>query len=291
MKNFWQFAYERQAIWHRRFIERRQKPYTDDPVLQRYHFTNVHRELDAGTQVVHQLVVNQEHMNMSPVSLIFNAMLYRIFNRADMWQTCDPYVCHYDELDQSFKKIREYRDAGYRIAPAAWTVPPLVHINGNTWLDRVETAVKSWDIITIAKNVQRATTLVEANDALIGAAGIGPFIRLQVILDLTAVFNFTDDETLPSLYSSKGKHRNNKDYLKPQGSAEGERLVGCTIKELRDHQDLMLTDEGLTWSEIAWQRKPRLTMADLEHTLCEWTKYITVHDASNKKWMRRYDGS
>jgi hypothetical protein len=289
MMTFWQFAHERQSIWHRRFVQQLPKPWTSDPMLKRYHFTNVHRELDIGTQVMQTYVIDQ-HQDELLITLIFNVMLYRIFNRADMWQACDPFVYHYDELDLTFKKIRDYRDIGNKIATKAWTVPPLVHIDGVTWLDRVETAVRSWDITRISSGIERSRTLIDADIALTGTAAIGSFIRLQVLLDLTSMLKFNDDEPLPHLYSSKGKHRNGKSYLKPQGSAEGELLIGYSVQELRDRQTEMLTRENLDWSQIAWDRKPRLTMADIEHTLCEYVKYVTVHDDSNRKWMRRYDG-
>lgn len=47
--DFFKFMRERHKIWINRFIYKKPKPWTDDPILREYKFTNVFRQLDKGT--------------------------------------------------------------------------------------------------------------------------------------------------------------------------------------------------------------------------------------------------
>ncbi len=46
---YWRFATERQAVFFRR-LERQPPPWTNDPVLRRFKFTNAYRILDRVSQ-------------------------------------------------------------------------------------------------------------------------------------------------------------------------------------------------------------------------------------------------
>ena len=50
LKSFYQFVYDRQKVWHNRFVLKRpQGEWTDNEILRRSKYTNVFRELDRGT--------------------------------------------------------------------------------------------------------------------------------------------------------------------------------------------------------------------------------------------------
>ena len=46
---FW-LMHERMAIWKRRFIDKKDRPWTENEILRDYKFTNVYRELDRNSQ-------------------------------------------------------------------------------------------------------------------------------------------------------------------------------------------------------------------------------------------------
>lgn len=46
---FMDFITERQTIWYKRFVLKKPKPWTDNPILLKYRFCNVYRELDTVT--------------------------------------------------------------------------------------------------------------------------------------------------------------------------------------------------------------------------------------------------
>jgi len=77
---FWWFVGERQAIWRKRFLERQSPPWTLDPILRTYRFTNVYRELDPGTKFAIENILERP---FPAKDRIFNVMLYRLIGRSD----------------------------------------------------------------------------------------------------------------------------------------------------------------------------------------------------------------
>lgn len=76
--DFFEFIYDRQVIWHKRFVLKEPPPWTDDRILSRYIFTNVFRELDKGTQHLISEVLKRDDLSVE--AKLYNALLYRRFN-------------------------------------------------------------------------------------------------------------------------------------------------------------------------------------------------------------------
>lgn len=75
---FW-WINERHRIWCKR-NDGMDPPWTTDPTMQTYKFTNVFRELDRGTLVLRHLL-KDEH---DPKVVIFTCFWYRLFGREDL---------------------------------------------------------------------------------------------------------------------------------------------------------------------------------------------------------------
>ena len=78
IEKFVAFIAEREAIRIRRFVMRKEWPWTDDPILQQYRFTNVHREDDAVSKH-YQKTVRDRYGDSSVV--LPATIIYRWFNR------------------------------------------------------------------------------------------------------------------------------------------------------------------------------------------------------------------
>lgn len=278
--DFWQFAHERQSIWHRRFREGRIQPWTDDPVLAAYRFTNVHRELDAGTIVLLERVQSR---NASLEALVFNTMLYRVFNNYAAWVECDPF-CHITaEIDGAFERLRDRWTAKRTIFTTAWTLGRLPYA-GNDRLDKVRTAIRDWDTYATTRALYDSHSLIEAAKILAGQKLIGSFTAYQIALDMSYIMpNFTDDEPLPMFEVGTGKDLT----VHPSGSGSALLQLDTTVDALRESQDAELAARRLDWGAVAWEGKPRLTMADIEHTLCEFMKYTKMSDGRTRG-QRKY---
>lgn len=84
LHEFFITLYERQRIWKRRFIEKRPRPWTDDPILSDYKFTNVYRELDRNSQWMIRNILLDDGLTLK--DLIWKMMVFRFFNNPETFE-------------------------------------------------------------------------------------------------------------------------------------------------------------------------------------------------------------
>ena len=70
IKIFFEFIYDRQLIWYKKEVLLLPPPWTDDPVLGKYKFCNVYRELDRGSKYLIKTVISNPLL--SPEVKFFN---------------------------------------------------------------------------------------------------------------------------------------------------------------------------------------------------------------------------
>src|SRR5262245_3676283 len=82
-QTLWRFAAERQEIMFRR-LRGDTEPWTRDPVLATYRFTNTYRVLDRVSQYLVRCVIYRGSPN--PDEVFFRILLFKFFNRIDTWE-------------------------------------------------------------------------------------------------------------------------------------------------------------------------------------------------------------
>lgn len=75
---FFRTMFERQMIWKRRFIDHQPRPWTEDPILRDYKFTNVYRELDRNSQWQIRNILLDDSLSLA--NLVWKMMVFRYFN-------------------------------------------------------------------------------------------------------------------------------------------------------------------------------------------------------------------
>lgn len=80
---YWYFAAERQRIFFNR-LENQKYPWTTDPILRQYKFTNVYRASDRVSQYLIRNVIYTR--DAEPADMFFRIMLFKIFNRISTWE-------------------------------------------------------------------------------------------------------------------------------------------------------------------------------------------------------------
>ena len=81
MRLFFWLMHERMAIWKRRFIDKRDRPWTDNEILRDYKFTNVYRELDRNSQWQIKNIILDDSLSLK--NLIWKMMVFRFFNNPE----------------------------------------------------------------------------------------------------------------------------------------------------------------------------------------------------------------
>ncbi len=79
---FWRFTAERQRVFWRR-VSSAPPPWTNDPVLAAYKFTNAYRVSDRVSQYLIRSV--QYEGPQEPQELFFRTILFKLFNRIETW--------------------------------------------------------------------------------------------------------------------------------------------------------------------------------------------------------------
>ena len=80
---YWRFAAERQRVFFRKAAGS-QPPWTSDPILVRYRFTNAYRAADRVSQFLIRDVQLGGPQNAR--DLFFRTILFKLFNRIDTWR-------------------------------------------------------------------------------------------------------------------------------------------------------------------------------------------------------------
>jgi hypothetical protein len=121
---YWKFAAERQAIFVRR-LQDLPRPWTSDPVLQTYKFTNAYRASDRTSQYLIRRIIYSKGGAIEDV--LFRTLLFKLFNKAETWELLTR--AHGEPSLRTFK-AREYdrtltlaMQQGASIYSAAYIMP------------------------------------------------------------------------------------------------------------------------------------------------------------------------
>ncbi|MHB9024600.1 MAG: nucleotide kinase domain-containing protein, partial [Armatimonadota bacterium] len=82
-ETYWRFAAERQQVFFRRWAGA-PSPWTDNPILHTYKFTNAYRAADRVSQYLIRHVIYRG--DSAPEEVFFRTILFKLFNRIDTWE-------------------------------------------------------------------------------------------------------------------------------------------------------------------------------------------------------------
>jgi len=171
---FWYWIRQRELIRIRK-EEGLPRPWTGDPILQAYHFCNVHREDDRGTKEIHAVIRGYGN-NFGITALPWMYTAGRMFNYApslicfltELW-------CGGEELVRA--SFREMKANGNKIFHTAYVVSTC----GKS-IDKVDY------VIEVVNKVRRLKVpcvgFDECHQVLMSVDGLGSFLAAQVVADL-----------------------------------------------------------------------------------------------------------
>jgi len=97
LNEFFRTMFERQEVWYKRNILKQPAPWTDDPYLRDYKFTNVYRELDRASQWLIKNVLLDHSLSIE--DMLFRLIIFRFYNQPDTFDSDSVYFVklpHYD---------------------------------------------------------------------------------------------------------------------------------------------------------------------------------------------------
>jgi thymidylate kinase len=121
---YWRLAAERQAILFRR-LRGDQPPWTNDPILREYKFTNAYRASDRTSQYLIRNVIYCG--DQSPDEVFFRALLFKFFNRIETWELLTRKLGRVSYKEYSYTHydaaLTKAIDGGTTIYSAAYIMP------------------------------------------------------------------------------------------------------------------------------------------------------------------------
>lgn len=280
VKRFFAFCNERHAIYLRR--QRGDAwPWTTDEILQKYKFTNVYRELDAGT------VWLRKHIRepyMSHEELFFNIAIYRRYNRIE----CAEFLGFIDNYTPAYEAhVEEYKRKGGKVFTSAYmTCAGIRDKDGTLSKSKVHQIFGIGFTALWERRKELEPTyddnLQSAFDRFLAAKipSFGPFIIYEIVSDLrwTRYLQNANDIMLwanpgPGAGRGIGRILGYDVRWNKEKFTYHEYVTQRSNYQDRDMQLYMmqyLLDKSNTYLE---SYMPPMEMRDVEHSLCEWDKY------------------
>ena len=267
---YWRFAVERQEVFFHR-VEGCSPPWTSDPILARYRFTNAYRASDRVSQYLIRRVIYGGHQ--SPEEIFFRTLLFKLFNKIETWQLLKDAVGEvayasysYDTYD---KVLTRALDAGRAIYSAAYIMPSPGRIFGHSRKHRNHLKLIEWMMTDeIPQRIADAQTMQDAFNTLQSYPTIGDFLAYQFTIDLnySEVTNFSEmDFVVPGPGALDGIR---KCFTDLGGLTEAD-----LIRVVTERQETEFERLGLQFRDL-WGR--RLQLVDCQNLFCEVSKYARL---------------
>lgn len=268
---YWRFAAERQRVFFRR-LAGEPSPWTDDPVLQAYKFTNAYRAADRVSQYLIRRVIYREDLPMDPSELVFRIILFKLFNRIDTWELLEAEVGPITYAEYDFRRydkvLTQAMEQKKKIYSAAYIMPS----GGVLGHDRKHrnhlTLVERMLADDLPERLAAARTMQRGFDLILAYPSIGDFLAYQYVTDInySPVTDFSETEFVIPGPGAKDGIR--KCFLDTGGLNDAE-----IIRFMADRQEIEFERLGITFPTL-WGR--RLQLIDCQNLFCETDKYARV---------------
>jgi hypothetical protein len=267
---FWRFASERQAVFFQRFAGA-PAPWTSDPILRQYKFTNAYRASDRVSQYLIRHVIYKG--DQTPREVFFRVLLFKIFNRIQTWERL---VAAVGEVRHSTYHFEQYEvvlskaiEGGEPIYSGAYIMPSGGRTSGEFRKHRMHLRLLERMVAeALPERIAEARRMADAFELLRAYPTIGDFLAYQYVIDLnySGLSDFRETEFVVPGPGAKDGIRKCFDSLGGLSEAD-------MIRFVTDRQEEEFRRLGLAFQSL-WGRP--LQYVDCQNLFCEVDKYSRV---------------
>jgi len=279
---YWRFAAERQAIFFRK-LDGLAPPWTSDPILSLYKFTNVYRASDRVSQFLIRKVIYGG--DQSPTEIFFRTILFKIFNRIETWKLFERNFGQISYQEYGFNLydslLCQAKAEGQRIFSAAYIMPSGRSTFGysakhRNYLKLLERMMKD----EVPERIREMRSMREAFELLRSYPSIGDFLAYQYVIDLN-YSEMTDFSEMEFVMPGPGALNGIKKCFSNFGGLNESDI----IRLVADRQEQEFARLDLKFQSLGGRR---LQLIDCQNLFCEVDKYSRVaHPKVKDKSGRR----
>lgn len=252
-------------MFYRR-LDRQPPPWTSDPILRAYRFTNVYRASDRASQfLIHDVIYEGDQ---SETEVFFRILLFKLFNKIETWKLLEEQVGRIAwatfDFDRYVAVLERAMAAGAKIYSPAYIIPspnygsPRKHVNHLLLLTHMMQRGVQYEVAS-------AQSLAQVYQILRSLPSIGDFLAFQFAIDLnySTLINFEEAE---HVIAGPGARSGIRKAFATTAGLTDEQL----IQEVTEAASREFSDRGLVFRNL-WGRP--LQLIDCQNLFCEVDKY------------------
>jgi hypothetical protein len=267
---YWRFAVERRAIFCRRLTDP-VGPWTDDPILRSYRFTNAYRASDRVSQYLIREVQYRSDRPQTPPELFFRTLLFKFFNRIGTWEEIEraigPLVWERIDLTAIARVLETMIERRMPLYSPAY-IMPAPRLGCRRKYENHLALLAHMIRERLPERIERAPSLKSVYEMLLAFPGIGRFLAFQYTVDLnySAMLNFDEADYV---VAGPGAIDGIAKCFETAGGMTPENLIHWTA----ERQDAEFARLGLRFQDLFGRR---LQPVDIQNIFCEVSKYTRV---------------
>lgn len=270
LDTYWRFATERQAVYLRR-VRGQRAPWTADPVLREYKFTNPYRATDRVSQYLIQNIIYDRARGLRDT--VFRILLFKFFNKIETWECLESSAGELVEanfdLGRCDRMLTAALECGASIYSAAYIMP-----SGPASIRRSRKHRMHLELLAtlldgnFPERLVEAESMSQAYELLRAVPSIGPFLAYQFATDLNYSDHFQFSE-MEFVVPGPGA----RDGIRKCFSSLGDYSESDVIRWVTERQQSEFSQRGLGFESL-WGRP--LQLIDCQNLFCEVDKYARV---------------
>lgn len=270
---YWKFAAERQKIFINRLNDVN-PPWTLDPILSKYKFTNVYRVSDRVSQYLVKNVIYNPSYSSEPNEVFLRIILFKIFNKIETWELL---LNKFKEITintfniKAFDSILTKRmQEGKSIYSAAY-----IMASGKSYFGHDKKHTNHLDLIKkmltdkVPQKLGKMKNMQKAFELLKSYPSLGDFLAYQYVIDIN-YSNVTDFSESEFVVAGPGAKSGIAKCFKDKGGLSDVEI----IKLMYDRQEKEFERLGLEFTKIGDRR---LQLIDCQNIFCETDKYARIN--------------
>lgn len=267
---YWKFAALRQEVFFSRY-ERHPAPWSADPIVNEYKFTNAYRASDRVSQYLIKNVIYKG--SNSEEDLFFRIILFKLFNKIETWELLENRLGEIRWDTYQYKKYEKVLATAMQSGKAIYSAAYIM-ASGHLMFGverKHQSHLKLLEMMlseNVPDRLADCKSMRQGFELLRSYPLIGDFLAYQLITDInySELTNFSEMEfTMPGPGA--------RDGIRKCFSSLGGLSEMDIIRLMAERQDYEFSRLNINFKSL-WGRK--LQLIDIQNLFCEVDKYSRV---------------